>query len=201
MKGPARFLPPPGYYRVRSPASLLRQRLGHVTDFIDVGPWPVFNLADASIVTGLVLLAWLFLRPGAQRRVTVGETGPNLASREVQQREESWCPICDGDMVWESVGWHCSTCGARERIEESYFVEENNWATAPDQAAGLPGVASTLATGGDGLRPLPGASAHAAGVVGVGKTQEPVVGEGSPKLEKLTHQVFGELIGQEDYDQ
>jgi signal peptidase II len=41
-----------------------RLRLGHVTDFIDVGPWPVFNLADSSIVIGLVLLAWLFLRPG-----------------------------------------------------------------------------------------------------------------------------------------
>ncbi len=40
-----------------------RLRLGHVTDFIDVGPWPVFNLADSSIVVGLILLAWLFLRP------------------------------------------------------------------------------------------------------------------------------------------
>ncbi len=140
-----------------------RLRLGHVTDFIDVGPWPVFNLADASIVTGLILLAWLFLRPGAQRRVTVVETGPNLAAREVQQREDSWCPICDGDLVWESVGWHCSTCGARERIEDNYLVEENYWATAPDRAAGLPGVASTLATGGDGLWPIPGASSHAAG--------------------------------------
>jgi signal peptidase II len=42
-----------------------RLRLGHVTDFIDVGPWPVFNLADSSIVLGLILLAWLFLRPGS----------------------------------------------------------------------------------------------------------------------------------------
>lgn len=30
---------------------------GHVTDFIDVGPWWIFNLADASIVTGITLLA------------------------------------------------------------------------------------------------------------------------------------------------
>ena len=41
-----------------------RLRLGFVTDFIDIGPWPVFNLADASIVTGLVLLAWVFTRSG-----------------------------------------------------------------------------------------------------------------------------------------
>jgi signal peptidase II len=35
---------------------------GHVIDFIDVGPWPVFNLADSAIVVGAVLLAWTGLR-------------------------------------------------------------------------------------------------------------------------------------------
>ena len=30
---------------------------GHVTDFIDIGPWYIFNLADASIVTGVAVLA------------------------------------------------------------------------------------------------------------------------------------------------
>ena len=40
-----------------------RLRLGWVTDFIDIGPWPIFNLADASIVTGLILLAWILTRP------------------------------------------------------------------------------------------------------------------------------------------
>ncbi len=30
---------------------------GHVTDFIDVGVWPVFNLADSCIVVGALLLA------------------------------------------------------------------------------------------------------------------------------------------------
>lgn len=39
-----------------------RLRLGAVTDFIDVSRWPVFNLADASIITGLILLAWFLLR-------------------------------------------------------------------------------------------------------------------------------------------
>ena len=28
----------------------------HVVDFIDIGPWWIFNLADASIVTGLIIL-------------------------------------------------------------------------------------------------------------------------------------------------
>jgi signal peptidase II len=39
-----------------------RIRLGHVTDFLDFGPWPVFNLADLSIVLGVVLMGWLMLR-------------------------------------------------------------------------------------------------------------------------------------------
>jgi signal peptidase II len=38
-----------------------RLRLGHVTDFLDVGPWPVFNLADMAIVAGVLLLGLLML--------------------------------------------------------------------------------------------------------------------------------------------
>jgi signal peptidase II len=35
--------------------------LGHVTDFIDIGIWPVFNIADSSIVVGLFILGFLVL--------------------------------------------------------------------------------------------------------------------------------------------
>ncbi|HUK44522.1 MAG TPA: signal peptidase II [Gaiellaceae bacterium] len=43
-----------------------RVRLGHVTDFIDFGWWPAFNLADSFIVIGVgILLAALL---GADRR-------------------------------------------------------------------------------------------------------------------------------------
>lgn len=38
-----------------------RVRLGRVTDFIDVGPWPVFNLADSSIVVGLIIVGFIVL--------------------------------------------------------------------------------------------------------------------------------------------
>ena len=38
-----------------------RFRLGHVTDFIDVGPWPIFNIADSSIVIGISIMVVYFL--------------------------------------------------------------------------------------------------------------------------------------------
>ena len=37
-----------------------RFRLGHVTDFIDIGPWPIFNIADSSIVIGIGLMIYFF---------------------------------------------------------------------------------------------------------------------------------------------
>lgn len=43
-----------------------RLRVGHVTDFLDFGPWPVFNFADFSIVAGVFLLAFLMLQEQRQ---------------------------------------------------------------------------------------------------------------------------------------
>ena len=45
--------------------------LGRVTDFIDVGRWPIFNVADSSIVIGMVVLLWVFT------------TTPSVRSREL----------------------------------------------------------------------------------------------------------------------
>ena len=83
-----------------------RVRLGHVTDWVDVGPWPVFNVADACIVTGLVLLAWMFIM--------------SERSRPTQPDAYDYCPVCDGEMralpSHDGQGhWRCSTCGVRER--------------------------------------------------------------------------------------
>ncbi|MBI4234569.1 MAG: signal peptidase II [Chloroflexi bacterium] len=38
-----------------------RVRLGYVVDFIDLGWWPVFNVADSSIVIGIILLGGMIL--------------------------------------------------------------------------------------------------------------------------------------------
>ena len=91
-----------------------RVLLGHVTDFIDIGPWPVFNLADSSIVSGLLLLAWVFLRP---------ERPPEGRVDAVPARVDgySWCPVCDGEMVALPNGWRCIACGARERIDHAHL--------------------------------------------------------------------------------
>lgn len=43
-----------------------RIRVGYVIDFLDFRIWPVFNLADASIVCGVILLAYLLLREERQ---------------------------------------------------------------------------------------------------------------------------------------
>lgn len=39
-----------------------RIRADAVTDFIDLPPWPPFNLADVSITAGVILLVLLYLR-------------------------------------------------------------------------------------------------------------------------------------------
>ena len=35
---------------------------GEVTDYIAVGSWPPFNLADVAITCGVLLLAWIYVR-------------------------------------------------------------------------------------------------------------------------------------------
>lgn len=41
---------------------------GAVVDFVDVGPWPVFNVADSAIVVGLILLLAVVATDGGRPR-------------------------------------------------------------------------------------------------------------------------------------
>ena len=40
-----------------------RVRLGHVVDFLSIGPWPNFNIADSAITVGVLALIWGLTRP------------------------------------------------------------------------------------------------------------------------------------------
>ena len=39
-----------------------RLRAGEVTDYVEVGSWPPFNLADVAITAGVAVFALIFLR-------------------------------------------------------------------------------------------------------------------------------------------
>ena len=41
---------------------LERITLGHVTDFIDVGPWYIFNIADSAIVISIFIIIWTYIK-------------------------------------------------------------------------------------------------------------------------------------------
>ena len=104
-----------------------RVLLGHVIDFIDVGTWPIFNLADSSIVVGLVLLAWLFLRPERFRGVKRSAAGIGTMEPVTgagQAGGYARCPLCDGEMLAAGHGWHCSVCGVKERIDGGHGSPE-----------------------------------------------------------------------------
>jgi len=38
-----------------------RLRFGYVTDFIDFGVWPAFNIADSAVTVGVIMLAYSLL--------------------------------------------------------------------------------------------------------------------------------------------
>jgi signal peptidase II len=40
-----------------------RVRFGHVVDFLSIGPWPNFNIADSAITVGVLILVWGLTRP------------------------------------------------------------------------------------------------------------------------------------------
>lgn len=51
-----------------------RLRQGHVTDFIDIGPWYIFNVADMAIVSGVILFGFVLIRDERQLRKSSSAT-------------------------------------------------------------------------------------------------------------------------------
>ncbi len=46
---------------------------GMVTDFIEVGPWPEFNIADSAVVIGTILFAYTIIRQAIREQGRDGQ--------------------------------------------------------------------------------------------------------------------------------
>lgn len=67
-----------------------RIRAGTVIDFIDVGPWPIFNIADIGIVGGILVLVVTLLFANDPRRKKPADPSPADADpREAQSSVSS----------------------------------------------------------------------------------------------------------------
>ncbi len=66
-----------------------RLRIGHVTDFLDFGPWPVFNLADMAIVSGAIVLGWLVLQE-SRTEYAQKKREAALKSTELSGTSDEW---------------------------------------------------------------------------------------------------------------
>ena len=84
-----------------------RLHQGGVTDFLDVGPWPVFNIADSSIVVGLIVLCWLFMRPSPN--VSEGKIPPDRHDED-NFKSTRQCTLYDADMIVTVDGSICNEC-------------------------------------------------------------------------------------------
>lgn len=82
---------PPGHISLRIALGLVlggavgnnlldRFRLGHVTDFFDIGPWYIFNVADMAIVGGVILLGWLTLQDARLEQAAARAGAPEQAN-------------------------------------------------------------------------------------------------------------------------
>ncbi len=50
-----------------------RVRLGSVTDFLDFGPWPIFNVADTAVVAGVILMGYVLLKEERREKAALDE--------------------------------------------------------------------------------------------------------------------------------
>jgi signal peptidase II len=73
-----------------------RLRIDHVTDFLDFGPWPVFNFADMAIVSGVMLLAFLLFRENRQEQEMLSDQ-PETDEDSMQKTGD---PTEDRNMIW-----------------------------------------------------------------------------------------------------
>lgn len=66
---------------------------GHVTDFIDIGPWYIFNLADLAIVSGVILFGWVMWQEN--RKLKPAEESAPIPSNELPPADNRESPRVD----------------------------------------------------------------------------------------------------------
>lgn len=66
-----------------------RFRLGHVTDFVDIGPWYIFNVADMAITSGVILLGYVILFHHSDGEKEPAEAEPALSPAASDERNGS----------------------------------------------------------------------------------------------------------------
>ena len=49
-----------------------------MTDFLDVGPWPIFNVADSAISVGMVLMVWYFFSHREEESAAVSDPAASV---------------------------------------------------------------------------------------------------------------------------
>ena len=98
-----------------------RLRMGQVTDFIELGFWPVFNLADAAIVIGILIMVWslLFTRKGAAEAPGGTLPGHGVDGKTPTEAQSSewprWAAGDPGQVPCSPVGESCTVCGSAMR--------------------------------------------------------------------------------------
>ena len=76
-----------------------RLQQGYVTDFIDVGPWPIFNVADSAISVGMVLMVWYFFTNRDEETTDIAITQTARSADAVSTR----CQRCADAMRYRTV--------------------------------------------------------------------------------------------------
>ncbi len=92
-----------------------RVRAGVVTDYVEIGSWPPFNLADVAITAGVVLFALIFLREG-----TVSAATPRIVHlddvarrrRQAGRARRPPGPLAHAGRPWSPSSKRCSAAAA-----------------------------------------------------------------------------------------
>lgn len=62
-----------------------RLRIGHVTDFIDIGPWYIFNVADMALIGGIILFGIVLIRDERRQAAAASPLYPAESREEPNQ--------------------------------------------------------------------------------------------------------------------